>query len=210
MEQDERDSFQITVDHTICEQVFKQKGTLLTVRRVYRLKARQKHKNNKTNTWANTLGIPPHPLQPPQAFWNWSRKKISCIYILCTYQASVLSNDKYLLLSDLAPGVILWRIVWGTDSTIHHIHGEDVTTDCTHSTYTSILGLIHVVCCTRYLVRNQMHIKCTWWQPYSTLQILMQHTRRYAHHILILEASVWCVHRCRDSKVVQPCKSMYP
>lgn len=38
-------------------------GTLLTVRREYRLKARQKHKNNKTNTSANILGVPPGP--PP-------------------------------------------------------------------------------------------------------------------------------------------------
>lgn len=38
-------------------------ATLLTVRRVHGLKARQKHKNNKTNTSANTLGVPPHP--PP-------------------------------------------------------------------------------------------------------------------------------------------------
>lgn len=28
MEQDERDSFQITVDHIICEQVFKQKRNI--------------------------------------------------------------------------------------------------------------------------------------------------------------------------------------
>lgn len=41
-------------------------GTLLTVRRVYRLKARQKHKNNKTNTSANTLGVPLTPLTTPK------------------------------------------------------------------------------------------------------------------------------------------------
>lgn len=39
-------------------------ATLLTVRRVYGLKARQKHKNNKTNTSANTLGVPPPPPPP--------------------------------------------------------------------------------------------------------------------------------------------------
>lgn len=41
-------------------------GTLLTVRREYRLKARQKHKNNKTNTSANILGVPPGPPAPLQ------------------------------------------------------------------------------------------------------------------------------------------------
>lgn len=76
------------------------KGTLLTVRRVYWLKARQKHKNNKTNTSANTLGVRPPPLQPWRSFETGAGERHTSTYAAHTKHL-FFSNGKYLLFSDL-------------------------------------------------------------------------------------------------------------
>lgn len=116
------------------------KGTLLTVRRVYWLKARQKHKNNKTNTSANTLGVRPRPPPSnPEGLLKLEQEKNIHLHTLHIPSICFFSKGKYLLFSDMDSAFNPpkdWCVVWGTYVTIHYVHKLYATRDCSLLTYT--------------------------------------------------------------------------